>query len=63
MSAAEALGMLVFMTLLIWAPVFGIAYARRPFGGAARNYLAAYGGVCAATIAIFVVMALIENAS
>jgi hypothetical protein len=47
----------------VWAPIFGFAYARRRFGGEARSYLKAYLAVASATVAAFVLLAVIDNAS
>jgi len=63
MSIPQALLTLAFASLLMWAPVLGLAYARRRFGGEARNYFLAYLAVAGATVAAFVLLALVENAS
>ena len=63
MSIWEGFASLGLATMLIWAPVFGFAYARRRFGGAWQNYLKAYFGVCALAVAAFVLLAICENAT
>ena len=63
MSVPEALLTLVFASLLLWAPIFGFAYARRRFGGKASNYCRAYLAVSGATAAAFVLLSIVENAS
>ena len=60
-SIWEGLASLGVATMLMWAPVFGFAYVRRRFGGAWQNYLKAYFGVCALTVAAFVLLAICEN--
>ncbi len=62
MTIPEALLSLAAISLLLWAPVFGFAYARRGFGGRARNYALAWVAAAGATVAGFVLLALIEAA-
>lgn len=62
MTIPEALAMLAVVSLLLWAPVFGFAYARRGFGGSARNYALAWLAASGATVAGFVLLATIEAA-
>lgn len=63
LSIPEALAILAFASLSLWAPVFGFAYARRRFGGAWRNYLKAYLAAAGLTVAAFVLLAVVESAS
>ncbi|HEY0131769.1 MAG TPA: hypothetical protein VGB57_10220 [Allosphingosinicella sp.] len=63
MTIPEALVAVAIVSALMWAPIFGFAYARRRFGGSARNYLGAWLAVSAATAASFVLLAAIETAS
>jgi hypothetical protein len=62
LSILGALAALSVSALLVWAPVFAFAYARRRFGGTWQNYLKAYLSVCALTVAAFVLLGLVENA-
>ncbi|MEO8455400.1 MAG: hypothetical protein ABI454_09580 [Sphingomicrobium sp.] len=61
LNIPEALAFLIVWTMLMWAPFFGVAYARRPFGGAWQNYLKVYFGVCALTVGAFVLLAVFQN--
>jgi len=62
MTIPEALLALAAVSLLMWAPVFGFAYARRRFGGSPRNYALAWLAASGATVAGFVLLALVEGA-
>ncbi len=45
---------------LLWAPFFALAYARRKFGGSARNYFLGFLAAWFVT-GFFVVWTLLEN--
>lgn len=61
MSALEALLAITLASLLLWAPLFGFAYARRKFGGSAANYFKAYLAAAALTVALFLLLAVAEK--
>ena len=45
---------------ITWAAVVRFAYVRRHFGGSARNYVFAWMGLSALTIATLTLMAIVE---
>jgi hypothetical protein len=61
-TVAEAIFMAFVGSLIFWAPLFGLAYARRRFGGEARNYAMACLATAAASTAAFVLLGAIEAA-
>lgn len=61
LSYTEALFALVLISALLWAPLFGLAYRRRKFGGSARNYLITFVATWMATIVFFVALTAWEN--
>ncbi|WP_156255313.1 hypothetical protein [Sandarakinorhabdus oryzae] len=61
LSFAGLIAFLAIGSLLAWTPIFGIAYWRRQFGGDFKDYLKAYLGVSAMSIAVFLLMSFVEH--
>jgi hypothetical protein len=57
------LSTLLFLALasfLAWAPIFGLAYSRRNFGGTSQGYIRAWAFTATATTAFFMLGVLWE---
>jgi hypothetical protein len=47
---------IVAASIALWATTFGLAYARRPFGGSARAYALAFLACVGATMLVFLIV-------
>jgi hypothetical protein len=63
LSITEAILSLTLKVLVMLAPVFALVFWRGSFGGSARGYLKAYLATASRLIALFTLLAFLEEAA